>query len=283
MIAGGPDGTLWGADETTVRRVAPDGSLTSAPLTRGRCVGEQSQLRDAKRASDGAVWIADSGCSQLIRIAPDGATRTVALALDEAPVALAPAADGAMSFAEVGAPAIVGTVLPGGEVTEHTVPASHGPVTGIGSGPDGTAYLAFGTCELGHLLPSGALAFEPIPIPARQVVADGAGGFWLASAVRLAHSAPGLGAGAAACDATPPKIALSPALRRSLTVARLRRGVRIAVREPSTIKAIPFYGTDDDGSSLLKVLPAGARSRSASPRRASGASSATWPPDGGHG
>jgi len=50
-----------------------------------------------------------------------------------------------------------------------------------------------------------------------------------------------------------PAIKLSPAVRNSVRLADLRRGVRITVREPATISASADYGQDDHDSQLRIV------------------------------
>jgi hypothetical protein len=58
------------------------------------------------------------------------------------------------------------------------------------------------------------------------------------------------------CDDEPPAVRLRPAFRRTVSLAQLRRGFRITVREPSVVKLTPFYGEADDGQSLVTIVKA---------------------------
>ena len=101
----------------------------------------------------------------------------------------------------------------------------------------------------------------PAPIPAGRIAFDPTGGLWLASHARLVHLAPGATPGA--CDARPPSVRVTPG-RSGGTVAlrALRRGLRIAVREPAAVRAFAFYyderaeGAFDLGPTLTRVVPA---------------------------
>jgi hypothetical protein len=254
VTAGGPDGTLWSFGDGTLQRVTPQNVLTSAPLALPAC-REQSQPRDMQRSSDGAVWVADSGCSRLLRITPDGMARTIALRRDEAPFTLAADNAGGMWFAQVGVPVRIGHVDAGGAITRLSASSRYGAVTDLAFDTlNGTPYLAFGRCVLGVVAPDGTVGFRPAPIPARQLAFTSGGTAWLASATRLVYTYSGAGQGT--CDDTPPKVGLEPAFRHGVTLAQLRHGFRIRVREPGTITATPFYGSDDDGQPTFKIVRA---------------------------
>jgi streptogramin lyase len=250
----GADGTLWSAGEHELARVTPQGTVSRTRLALPKC-REQVQLRDMTRASDGAAWIADAGCSRLIRIAPDGTPATFALRDDEAPFTLAPDATGGVWFAQVATPVRLGHVDVSGTITRLRPSSKHGAATDVAVGPDGSAWFAFGSCALGRIPPGGTFAFTPTPVPAQQLAFDPAGGLWLASAARLVHTTPAeLQRGS--CDDRSPVARLRPAFRRAVTLAQLRSGVKIDVREPATVKVTPFYGSDDDGQSLVKIVRA---------------------------
>jgi streptogramin lyase len=250
----GADGTLWSAGEDVLARVTPQGTVSEAALSLPKC-REQVQFRDMARASDGAAWIADSGCSRLIRIAPDGTPAVFALRDDEAPYVLAPDAAGGVWFAQVGTPVRIGHADVTGTITRLRPSSKHGAVTDVAVGPDGSAWFAFAACALGRVRPGGTFAFTPTPIPAQRLAFDPAGGLWLASGARLVHATPAeLQRGT--CDDRPPAVRLRPALRGKVSLAQLRRGLKFDVREPAMVSTTPFYGSDDDGQAQVKVVRA---------------------------
>ncbi len=240
VAATGPDGTLWSADARAGRllRVNAQGAVTSARLKLPACEA-RSFFQAMQTAADGAVWIADGGCSRMIRLAPDGTAAVHELADDERPLTLAPDRAGGIWFSGDSIQTRVGHIDAAGMIHRWPTPERYGPARAIAVGPDGTAHLAF----------------------------DPGGGLWLASASRLVH-APSSTLSRGMCDDKPPAVRLSPALRRSVRLARLRRGIRISVREPATISATGDYGNDDHdwrlrivrvkaGGSLVFRLPRG--------------------------
>lgn len=86
-----PDGSLYYTEKSAVRRIGPDGSVTTLAenITVPGCVHPPAikddrsgpALRDLEVAADGSVYVAASACSALLRIAPDGAV-SVALRSD---------------------------------------------------------------------------------------------------------------------------------------------------------------------------------------------------------
>jgi virginiamycin B lyase len=250
----GADGMLWSAGEDALARVTPQGTVSETALPLPEC-RQQVQFRDMARASDGAAWIADSGCSRLIRIASDGTPASFALRDDEAPYVLAPDAAGGVWFAQVGTPVRIGHADMTGTITRLRPSSRHGGVTGVAVGPDGSAWFAFSSCALGRIAPGGTFAFTAAPIPVRRLAFDPAGGLWLASGARLVHTTPAeLQRGT--CDDRPPMVRLRPALRGKVSLAQLRRGLKFDVREPAVVMATPFYGSDDDGRSQVKIVRA---------------------------
>ena len=252
-IGTGPDGTLWSVtgDDPRITHVRPDGVETTTPLRLPSCRIEPS-FTDVQRASDGAMWIADIGCGVVLRIAPDGSRRAIDLGIEESPDALAADPNGGMWFTERSA-LIVGHIAADGTVTRARLAESRGSATDVATAPDGSAWFAFGRCFLGRLAPGGAVTFMPAPIPAHKLAFDPAGGLWLASAARLVHNAP-----AGTCDERPPSVRVS----RIGSLAALRRGIRITVREPSYVTASAFYEFGPDiptevGRDLNQSLPRG--------------------------
>ena len=252
-IGTGPDGTLWSAagDARRITHVKPDGVVTTTALSLPGCRIERS-FTDIQRAVDGAMWLADIGCGNLIRVAPDGTRRVVDLGIEESPDALAADAAGGVWFTER-SDAIVGHVAADGTITRATLSEDRGAATDVATAPDGSAWFAFGRCFLGRLAPGGSVTFMPAPIPARRLDFDPVGGLWLASAARLVHNT-----SAGTCDERPPRVRVS----RVGSLAALRRGIRVTVREPSFVTASAFYefGPDiptETGRDLAKALPRG--------------------------
>ena len=246
-IARGPDGTLWSAQDyrQTLSRIDAQRKIASAPRSLPACPDGGSRYAELETAADGAVWILDDGtCRRLLRIAPDGSRSVFPITGEDRVEGLTADRSGGMWFSGYTDAPWIGHV-DNGTFQRWALP---GPVppTGIAVAPDGAAYLASGRCELTRVAPDGTLSFHAAPIPARQLAFDPAGGLWLASSTRLVHAPPPLAGGA--CDDTPPKLRLSPGLRRTVRLARLRRGVRITVREPATIVATGDYGEDDHDS-----------------------------------
>jgi streptogramin lyase len=255
-IATGPDGTLWAAatSEQTLAHVTPDGRVSMTPFALPAC-RPLVQLAEMVRAADGAMWVADVGCGRLIRIVPGGAPVTFSLGAEESPARLAADAAGGVFFAEITDP-IVGHADAAGRITRVTVPGQRNP-TDVAVAPDGTAWFALGRCALGRLSPgAGALALVPAPIPARRLAFDPAGGLWLASATRLVHTTTAALGGS--CDDTAPRLRLRPRLGRRISLAALRRGIRIEVGERAAVDALAFYrersgGDTRVGHNLLRV------------------------------
>jgi streptogramin lyase len=250
-MATGPDGTLWtgAGDARRITHVRADGETSTTALSLPACPIEPA-FTAMQRAADGAVWIADIGCGRVIRVAADGSRRVIDLGLEESPDALAADAAGGMWFTERSNP-IIGHVTVDGTITRVPLSDDRGTATDVAAAPDGSAWFAFGRCFLGRVAPGGGLAFVRAPIPARRLAFDPAGGLWLASAARLVHDAP-----AGTCDERPPSVRVS----RIGSLAALRRGIRVTVREPSYVTASAFYefGPDiptETGRDLAKALP----------------------------
>ena len=245
----GPDGALWSAEgiTRTLLRADAQGTVTTLPFALPAGCDDPTIFFEMTTAIDGAVWLADDLCRRLVRIAPDGTSSTVALTADDRVAHLAPDRAGGIWLALRGDPYGVAHVDAAGTLRRWPLPEDRGPVVGIAVAQDGVAHLAFGRCELGRITPDGALTFGAAPIPAEHLAFDPQGGLWLASPNRLVH-APAPPLARAACDDTPPRVTLSPTLRGPIRLARLRRGVRITVREPAVVGVGGDYGDDDHDS-----------------------------------
>jgi hypothetical protein len=238
--------------ETVLQRIDARGTATTAPLQLPACARRPS-LGGATTAGDGSVWLADVGCDRLIRIAPDGALATVAIDPGAQLTVLTGDRAGGAWFATANDQPGLGHADAAGTLRRSALPEGR-HVSDIALAPDGAAHLAFGTCELGRADPGGPVRLSPAPVNATKLAFDPAGGLWLASTSRLVHApAPPLSRGA--CDDTPPRIRLSPALRDSVPLERLRRGIRITVREPAVIYVSGDYG-EDDHDTRIKIVRA---------------------------
>jgi streptogramin lyase len=246
-MATGPDGTLWAITPPgdRVAHITPVGDVTSTAANIPDCgdteftASGSPSFTTMERASDGAMWISDAGCTRLVRIAATG-TAAFSVKLPD-PGALAADASGGMWFAGERP----GHVDAAGAVRRFDI--DRGDARDVAVAPDGSAWYATGTCTLTRVTAGGELTTAPTPIPAGQVGFDPAGGMWLASRARLVHIAPGEGFGT--CDDRPPSVRLRPG-GGSIGLRALRHaGIGLAVREPVSISVLGFYAEDaNDGS-----------------------------------
>ena len=208
------------------------------------------------RASDGAVWIADSGCSRLIRIAPDGTPAVFALRDDEAPFVLAADAAGGVWFAQVGTPVRLGHA--DAQRGDHAAAALVEPRRGHRRrGRPGRQRLV-----RVRVAARSAGSRRAARSPSRPPRSRRSGSRSIPPAVSGSPAPPGSctrRAGAAARRPATTAAARAPAAgrrARSVSLAQLRRGLKIDVREPAMVSATPFYGSDDDGQALVKIVRA---------------------------
>lgn len=93
-LAAGPDGALYYAEKRSVRRISRDGVITplAEEITVPDCVRPSTMpadgrggpiLRGLDVGADGTVYVAASGCSAVLKIAPDGAVSVALRATDE--------------------------------------------------------------------------------------------------------------------------------------------------------------------------------------------------------
>lgn len=207
-MAAAPDGTMWSVASVSGRlaRIAPNGLLSVSPFPAPACEG--TDIRDAARASDGAMWFADADCHRLIRVGADG-TSVIPLGELE-PDRLEPDPTGGMWFLGV-------------DLVGHSGGARHAVenVRDIAVLPDGAVLAADGSCTLTRV-GGGAPVRAPLPTD-RLEVANGT--LYLAGATRVFA---GLDGGS--CDETPPKVTIRP---RRLSLAAFKRGeLRVTVKEP---------------------------------------------------
>ena len=207
-----------------------------------------------KRAADGALWLADIGCNRVVRRSPAGAWMQISLG-DDGPEALAADGAGGMWFT---AGDTVGHVDAGAAVTTLDVPPELDNAIDVAVAPDGSAWFATGGCGLLRAAPGGGpLERIATPVPANLLAFGPDGRLWAASRTRLVHVV--LSAlDASECDDR------SPALHYrdgpQMTLERLRRGLRIAVREPARITVFALYGNQSRSyTSDIRSARGGAR------------------------
>jgi streptogramin lyase len=188
-VALGPDGTLYIADNVVVRRVAPDGIITTvAGNGTSGYSGDGGPATQAELNSpigvavgpDGSLYIADWGNNRIRRVGPDGVITTVAgggiggdggpatqAALFE-PSAVAVGPDGSLYIPDrnrirrVGPDGIITTVAGG---ASQGYSGDGGPATlaelsfpsGVAIGPDGSLYIADGNNRIRRVGPDGVI------------------------------------------------------------------------------------------------------------------------------
>ncbi len=193
------------------------------------------------------MWILDDGtCRRLLRIAPDGTRSVFPISGEDRVEGLTADRSGGMWFSGyTDAPWI-------GHVDTRDVPALGAPGAGPADrhrrGPRRRRVPRVRTLRA-HPRRAGRHTVVPnaAPIPATKLAFDPAGGLWLASStgscMRRRRRWP-----AAPATTRRRRSGSPPRLRRTVRLARLRRGVRITVREPATIIATGDYGEDDHDS-----------------------------------
>jgi hypothetical protein len=233
----GPDATLWTpADDFRMAHIAPTGAVAYSPALQPACTtpgSEQSEYHEMVRAADGAMWITDFGCDRLLRITATGTTSvqthvtSFALLTPDASggVWLAPVGDGAVTRVDA-AGAVQSIRLPLGEVSDIAV------------APDGSAWLAHGRCRLTRVDPAGGTTLVTTPIVTHRVDADATGRLLLTGVTRLVRFRPGTPAGA--CDDEGPTVRVRPSAGR-ISLAALRRGFRVSVREPAEMIVLAVH------------------------------------------
>jgi streptogramin lyase len=242
----GRDGTLWNLTATGGRfaHVTPEGAVTYSGTRVPKCPGAAaSNFSGMEGATDGAIWIIDQGCERLLRVTAAG---TSVLARGHELEAIAPDAGGGMWFASADPWPPAGHVDAAGRL--KPVELEDGAASDVAVAPDGSAWFSFDTCTLTRVTPAGEVATARAPIPAHELGFDAAGGLWLASHTRLVHVAPGEPAGP--CDDRAPSLRITPGHDGgTISLKALRRGLRLALREPAVVEARGFASGDvsEDG------------------------------------
>jgi len=241
-IATGPDAAVWAMPLEADRlvRVTAAGVISSSPSGLPDCRPnrpDDTPIVDALvRAADGVIWVVDSGCGRLIRLALGGPRVIRIDGLDSR--AVAADVSGGLWFGALG-PKYIGHVDAAGVVRRFPLPASASSVAAdVAGAPDGSAVYAFDDCTLVRVTSAGAVSVERPPIPASAVAYDAQGTLWLAARTRIAQLA--AGESAATCDASGPTVRVrSP---RRMSVATLRRdGIRYSVGTRAFVAAVGFF------------------------------------------
>jgi hypothetical protein len=237
------DGALViGDGETTLTRVAPDGTRSTIdvklPVPKGQSFCDVSGVT----AAPGGVLYVDDGCDRLLRVAPGAAPKPIAipesLEVGTTPDVLT-GADGTLwlsdddSLARSTASGFAKVALPANEDGSFMY---MGPWT---AAPDGSVWIANSSgCGLLHVTTAG-VQVVPAPLHVLQLVAAPDGTLWMANRWRIEHVAPSaLTAPKGGCDETEPTVTL-PDRRKGATVSlrALQRhgGLRIRSSEPATL------------------------------------------------
>jgi streptogramin lyase len=241
-LATGPDGTLWvtTSSRSTLAHLTADGAISYSSIALPSCPGSLD-LAALERAADGAMWLADDHCRRVVRV-PPGGPPTVIETTGSEPESLSADTSGGVWFRASLDGRQVGHVDAGGRVTHIPLPFPS-LVSDLAAAPDGSAWIALGSCFVGRVTLDGTVAFRRAPVPAEHVAVDPAGRLWLASPARLVRFAPGETAGR--CDERPPSVLA----RATVSLSALRRGgARVRVREPAVIDVTAFYGDLQSGA-----------------------------------
>lgn len=211
-LAGGPDGTLWGAsrDASRLERVDPDGRVTHAESGHQPCEPRGLESPPLVRAADGAIWLADE-CGVVTRdgVVVESPGETAALAADPT--------GGVWMLKSSGYPYTVVHATADGRFAETALP--RGSALDIAAAPDGSVWVAFGRCTLTRVSPEGQVTAVRAPITAKELAFDGAGQLWLANRARITRGLDGT------CNGTAPRVRAP----RRLSMAVLRRGIPVTV------------------------------------------------------
>jgi streptogramin lyase len=234
-MAAGSDGTLWLTGGATLSRVRIDGSVFASELNLPPCADPiaGNGFSDVTRASDGAMWLTQSQCDRLIRVAPDGTVATVPAEglLNQ----IAPAADGAVWFSSSDG---VERATAGGRVTL----AAAARVLTLVASPDGSAwYSNYDDCAIYNVNSAGHRTTYPSPVLPLHLALAADGAVWIASDTALVQtSTSGLRNGPR-CVARYPHSKTSPNPGAStVTLRALRRGYLVTPSVPGRLDATIF-------------------------------------------
>jgi virginiamycin B lyase len=159
-IVSGPGPAVWVALDGGVGRVDASGRLRRFRLP---LLDDLSASADLAAAPDGALWIADGGCSCIMRMTTAGRVRVIPLP-GQLPGAIAVGSDGALWYSDLDG---IGRVTTTGETTMFPLPELPGD---LATGPDGAMWFSMVHLDLrGPADPShGSSAIGRIDVPANK-------------------------------------------------------------------------------------------------------------------
>jgi virginiamycin B lyase len=247
----GPDGALWLLSSATVSRLTPRGAVTD--LAAGLAPGDLP--RDLAAAPDGNLWYTSLGTVPAIRRLTRAGLVTAFWpgVAGTFPGGIAAGADGNMWFTDgnLAGPAI-GRITPSGAVTRFALRMGSNPQD-IAPGPDGNMWFTDpGTQTIGRITVDGAITAFPTGLASRAdptgITAGPDGGMWF-TAPHGSRAAIGvIGTGAPAARVASPRIAGRPRVGSRLVC----RGDRWAPWAGPHPRSSPLgrYGWRRDGKVL---------------------------------
>ena len=225
FAAGLPDGSLVLARALTrLERIAPDGTVSAYPTAVHK--PEFCQSEDMVSLADGSLVLDDAVCQRFITIAPGGAATEVPIPDDVNVSGLLAHSDGSVWVALFKG---LGHVV-GGTFTQLAAPGDPGT---LAEAPDGTVWATqYGECALVHEV-DGAVTRVGAPFPVFELRLAADGSAWLMGATRLAHVAAPVAV--AHCDDDDPRVSLPDLHHGKISLAALRRGLRVHVSERAVL------------------------------------------------
>ncbi|HKU68865.1 MAG TPA: hypothetical protein VJP85_13915 [Candidatus Baltobacteraceae bacterium] len=134
------------------------------------------------KGPDGNMWVAATGYSEIIKVAPDGSMTYYPVSNPGSQLlGIVTGSDGNLWFAEQGNNAI-GKITTSGTITEYTLPGAFAVPVCVALGPDGNVWFSdLGNNVLGRIAPSGQVSEYPVPANTRVIaIAPGAdGNLWM--------------------------------------------------------------------------------------------------------
>ncbi len=168
-IARGPDDAMWftettGSLSTKIGRITTSGVQSEVPLpTPGFLIVASGIVG----GPDGAVWLAQGGSNEIVRVPTDGSLITEFPTPGFFPAGIAAGPDGALWFTEGGASSGIGRITTDGEVTQFEIPSLPAE---IATGPDGNLWITQGN-KIARLTTDGDVT--EIAVPTAGAAPDG--------------------------------------------------------------------------------------------------------------
>jgi VCBS repeat-containing protein len=158
MVAAGPDGDLWMAEQglDQIARLSPSGGLKEFALPSG------SEPYGIAAGSDGNLWFTEQGSNQIGRITPAGVVTQFNLPTSSAqPSGIVAGPDGALWFTETAVDQI-GRISTGGTITEIALSTGSHPY-GITVGPDNALWFTENAADtIGRITTASVITLFPV-------------------------------------------------------------------------------------------------------------------------